>query len=132
MKHLMFAALLCLPCAALQAAPGPSQPSAALSDLSATVIGGSVLLAAAGGSVVVESVRASGDTLEVVLRSAADASVATVRLSAKAAGGLSLATGTVLEVLASSAGQVLVLSGKAIAFIPNEAGKALLHHARAY
>lgn len=132
MKYLMFAALLCLPCAALQAAPGPSQPSAALSDLSATVIGGSVLLAAAGGSVVVESVRASGDTLEVVLRSAADASVATVRLSAKAAGGLSLATGTVLEVLASSAGQVLVLSGKAIAFIPNEAGKALLHHARAY
>ena len=132
MKYLMFAALLFLPCAAVQGAPGPSQPSAALSDLSARVIGGSVLLAAAGGSVVVESVRASGDTLEVVLRSAADASVATVRLSARAAGGLSLATGTVLEVLASSAGQVLVLSGKAIAFIPNEAGKALLHHARAY
>ena len=131
MKHLIFAALLCLPCAAIQAAPGPSQPSAALSDLSATVVAGSVLLTAAGGSVVVESVRASGDALEVVLRSAADASVATVRLSAKALGGLSLATGTVLEVLTSSAGQVLVLSGKAIAFIPNEAGKALLHHARA-
>lgn len=131
MRHLIVAALLCLPCAALQAAQGPSQPSRGLSDLSATVVGGSVLLAAAGGSVVVEGVRASGDALEVVLRSTADASVATVRLSAKAAGGLSLATGTVLEVLASSAGQVLVLSGKAIAFIPNEAGKALLHHARA-
>jgi hypothetical protein len=25
---------------------------------------------------------------------------------------------------------MLVLSGKAIAFIPNEAGKALLHHSR--
>lgn len=131
MKHLILAALLCLPCAAPQAAAGPSEPSRSLSDLSATVVGGSVLLTAMGGSVVVESVRASGDFLEVVLRGTAGASMATVRLSAKVAGGLSLGAGTVLEVLASSAGQVLVLSGKAIAFIPNEAGKALLHHARA-
>ena len=48
-----------------------------------------------------------------------------------AAGGLSLATGTVLEVVTASTGQVLVMSGRAIAFLPNEAGKALLHHARA-
>ena len=49
----------------------------------------------------------------------------------KALGGLSLATGAVLEVVTASTGYVLVMSGKTIAFLPNEAGKALLHHARA-
>ena len=48
-----------------------------------------------------------------------------------AARGLSLAAGTTLEVAALSTGHALVLSGKVLAFIPNEAGKALLHHARA-
>jgi hypothetical protein len=37
----------------------------------------------------------------------------------------------VLQVIALSAGHALVLSGKVIAFIPNEHGQALLHHARA-
>ncbi|MBQ5946701.1 hypothetical protein [Massilia sp. ST3] len=132
MKHLGVTTLLGLACAAAHAAPDSSQPSRTIGEVSASVVGGSVLLAAAGGSLVVESVRASGDGVDLVLRNAADASVATVRLSSKAAGALSLGAGTVIEVLSSSAGQLLVLSGKAIAFIPNEAGKALLHHERAY
>ena len=39
--------------------------------------------------------------------------------------------GTSVEVVTASTGHVLVLAGKAIAFIPNEVGKALLHHSRA-
>lgn len=112
-------------------AAAPSAPSQASANLSAVVVGGSILTLAAAGSVVVASVRTVGDGLEVVLESAVDASRATVRLSSTAAGGLSLATGTVLEVVTASTGQVLVMSGRAIAFLPNEAGKALLHHARA-
>ena len=43
---------------------------------------------------------------------------------------LSLAAGAVVNVVALSTGHMLVMSGKAIAFIPNELGKALLHHSK--
>jgi hypothetical protein len=109
---------LVLACGTAHAGPGdaPSAPSQASANLS---------------GVVVASVRTVGDVLEIVLAGAVDASRATVRLSASAAGGLSLVTGAVLEVVTASTGQVLVMSGRAIAFLPNEAGKGLLHHARA-
>ena len=86
---------------------------------------------AIGASVVVASATAVGDGIEIVLESAGQASRATVRLSGEAARGLSIGAGTVLQVVAMSTGQALVLSGKVLAFIPNEAGQALLHHARA-
>ena len=133
MKRILFASLLSLALASsgAHAAGGPSTPSQASANLSGVVVIGSILTVAATGSVVVASARTVGDGLEVVLEGAANASRATVRLSSAAVGGLSIATGTVLEVVTASTGQVLVLSGKAIAFLPNEAGKGLLHHARA-
>ncbi|WP_296952882.1 hypothetical protein [uncultured Massilia sp.] len=108
-----------------------SAPSQALGDASAMVVGGSLLSVAAAGSVVVASAQAVGDGIEIVLRGAAGASVATVRLSGAAARGVLVAAGTTLDVVALSTGHLLVLSGKALAFIPNEAGKVLLHHGRA-
>ena len=135
MKQILLAALL-LACSATQAAghagqSGQSAVSNASANLSAVVVGGSILTVAAAGSVVVASVKTVGDGLEVVLENVADASRATVRLSGKAAAGVSVAAGTTLEVVTASTGYVLVMSGKALAFIPNEAGKALLHHSRA-
>mgnify|MGYP000037977085 FL=1 len=135
MKRILLVALLglALGAQAAQAAPAgaPSAASQASANLSGVVVFGSILTVAAAGSLVVASVRTVGEGLEVVLESALDASRTTVRLSGAALGGLSLATGTVLEVVAASTGYVLVMSGKTIAFLPNEAGKALLHHARA-
>lgn len=133
MKRLLFAALLGLACGATHAAghAGQSELSNASANLSGVVVGGSLLTLAATGSVVVASVRTVGDGIEVVLEGAADASHATVRLSGRAAAGVSLAAGTALEVVTASTGYVLVMSDKAIAFLPNEAGKALLHHSRA-
>lgn len=136
MKRILLAALLGLACTAAHAAghaghPGQSELSNASANLSGVVVGGSILTLAATGSVVVASVRTVGDAIEVVLENAADASRATVRLSGRAAAGVSLAAGTALEVVTASTGYVLVMSGKAIAFLPNEAGKALLHHSRA-
>lgn len=133
MKRLLFAALLGLACSATHAAghAGQSELSNASANLSGVVVGGSILTLAATGSVVVASVRTVGDGIEVVLEGAAEASRATVRLSGRLAAGVSLAAGTALEVVTASTGHVLVLSGKAIAFLPNEAGKALLHHSRA-
>jgi len=125
----LFASLFGLACAPASAA-GQSTPSQASANLSGVVVFGSVLSVAAAGSLVVASVKTVGDGLEVVVESLADGSRATLRLSGAVAGGLSVAAGTAVEVVTASTGHVLVLSGKAIAFIPNEVGKALLHHAR--
>ncbi|QGZ39757.1 hypothetical protein IP92_02061 [Pseudoduganella flava] len=127
MKRLFLAALLSLSCAA-HAADG-SAPSRALSDITGSVVGGSAVAVLVAGSVVV-GVDKIADGIELVLKNAADGSRATVRLSGKAAEGLSVAAGTVLDVTATASGHLLVMSGKAIAFIPNEAGKALLHSAK--
>jgi len=136
MKRILPALLLALlgfTCHAGQAAghSAASHASNASANLSGVVVGGSILAVAAGGSVVVASASAVTEGIELVLESTIDASRATVRLSGRALGGVSLAAGTTLEVVGASTGYVLVMSGKALAFLPNEAGKALLHHARA-
>lgn len=132
MKRLLIATLLSLSAGLVHAADGSqgSNPSRALGELSATVVAGSVLSVAVGGSMVVTSVQAIGDGLEVVLEGASDASTATIRLSGEAAKGLSIAAGTVVSVTAVSTGHLLVASGKVLAFIPNEIGKTLIHHSR--
>jgi hypothetical protein len=130
MKRLLFATLLGLACASASAAD-PSAPSRAISEVTGSLVAGSIIAVGVTGSVVVESVQAVGDGIEVVLEGAGQASRATVHLSGEAARGLSIGAGTVLQVVAMSAGQALVLSGKVLAFIPNEVGQALLHHARA-
>jgi len=130
MKRLLVATLFSLACAGAHAADA-SNPSQAISELTGSVVLGSIVAVGAAGSVVVASVEAVGDGIEIVLEGAGQASRATVRLSGAAARGLSIGAGTVLQVVTLSAGQALVLSGKVIAFIPNEVGQALLHHARA-
>lgn len=129
MKRTLIASLLALACVSSQAADG-SQASAQLSDLSASVAAGSVLTVLVAGSLLVESVETVGDGVSVVLKSAADGSKATVQFSGKALQGVSLGAGTAVSAVAMSAGYALVVSGKVIAFLPNEAGKALLHHSR--
>jgi len=131
MKRLLVLSLLSLACATAQANGDASAPSRLSADASAMVVAGSLLSVAAAGSVVVAGVQASGDGVALVLEGASAAGTATVRLSGQAVRGLSIATGTVLQVVATSTGHVLVLSGKALAFVPNELGKALLHHERA-
>jgi hypothetical protein len=129
MKRLLIVTLLSLACTA-QAKGDASAPSRLSGDASAMVVAGSLLSVAAAGSVVVIGVQASAEGVELVLQGASEAGAATVRLSGQAARGLSIATGTVLDVVATSTGHVLVLSGKALAFIPNALGEALLHHER--
>lgn len=130
MKRHLTAALLSLACACAHANGDASAPSRMSADASGMLVAGSLITIAGAGSLVVAGVQASGDGVELVLEGGARASAATVRISAQAARGLSIATGTVLQVVATSTGHVLVLSGKALAFIPNELGKALLHHER--
>jgi hypothetical protein len=130
MKRLLLAISFGLACGGA-AADDASAPSRAISEVTGSLVLGSIVAVGVTGSVVVASVVAVGDGIEVVLEGAGQASRATVRLSGEAARGLSIGAGTVLQVVAMSAGHALVLSGKVLAFIPNEVGQALLHHARA-
>jgi hypothetical protein len=130
MKRTLITTLLVLACTTGQAADGSQAVSRDLGSLAASVVVGSVLTVAGASSLVVESVQTVADGVEVVLSSAVDGSKATLQFSGKALEGASLAAGTAVSVVAMSAGHALVVSGKVIAFLPNEAGKALLHHSR--
>jgi hypothetical protein len=83
-----------------------------------------------GVMLTVVAVEASADGTVWVLQRASDGARASVTLSAAAAGGLSVAAGTAVLVTAFSAGWVLSAAGRAIAYIPNEIGAALLHNER--
>jgi hypothetical protein len=130
MKRVLLVSLLSFACAAAEANGDISAPSRMSAEASGLLVNGSLTAVAASGAVVVTAVEVSGEGVVLVLQGAGEVSSATVRLSGKAARGLSIATGTVLEVVAISSGHVLVLSGKALAFVPNEMGKLLLHHER--
>lgn len=130
MKRILIAALLAAACASSQAADGSQALSKGVGGLSGVVVAGSVLTVFAGGSLVVESVEVIDEGVVVVLKAVGDGSKATVQFSGKALEGVSVVAGTAVSAVAMSAGHALVVSGKVIAFIPNELGKALLHHSR--
>lgn len=135
MKTTLLSLLLCLACGSAQAAH--DQASSALSNASgllaqgsATVVDGSLAAMAASGAIVVASVQVAGDASTVVLTGSADGVSATLRLSGEVVEGASLVAGTSVGLVALSTGYLLVAAGKVLAFIPNEIGRALLHHSR--
>jgi hypothetical protein len=65
-----------------------------------------------------------------VLERASDGARASITLSGELAVGASATVGTAVVVTAVSAGWVLSAASTAIAFIPNEIGKALLYNER--
>ena len=112
-------------------AHGPSEGASALSALPVALsVAAPVMLPSAGALLTVVAVEASAEGTVWVLERASDGARASVTLSAQAAGGLSVAAGTAVMVTAFSAGWVLSAAGQAIAYIPNEIGKALLYSER--
>ena len=116
-------------------APAQAHPNASdASVLSALPIAMSVAapvaLLSAGAMLSVVAVEATSAGTVWVLERASDGAQASVRLGAQVAGGLSVAAGTAVLVTAMSTGWVLSAAGRAIAFIPNEIGAALLHNER--
>lgn len=134
MKPILPMLLFCLAGAAAAAEPRGStdlsNASALVAEGAATVAYGSLSALAASGTVVVDSIEAAGDASVVVLAGASDAAQATVRLSGRVAREASLAVGASVDVVAISSGYLLVAAGKVLAFVPNEMGRALLHHSR--
>lgn len=132
MKKLLLAAALSAALATQPAlAHGGASEASALSMLPIAVsVAAPVALLSGGAMLTVVAVQASAEGTVWILERASDGARASVTLSAQAAGGVSVIAGTVVLATAISTGWVLSAAGKAIAFIPNEVGRALLHNER--
>ena len=75
-------------------------------------------------------VEAASDGTVWVLERASDGMRASVRFTEAAAGTASVALATTVVVAAVSTGWILSAGGRALCFVPNEVGRALLHHER--
>jgi hypothetical protein len=113
-----------------QGSTDASNASQLVTEGSATVVYGSLSAVAASGTVVLDSVEVGAEASVIVLAGAAGAAKAAVRLSGAAARQASLVAGASVNAIATSTGTLLVAGGKVLAFIPNEIGKALIHHSR--
>jgi hypothetical protein len=110
-----------------QAHGDASAASSALSILPVAVsVAAPVMIVASGAALTVVAVEQSAQGAVWVLERASDGA----RASLHFAGHASAAAGTAIAVTAVATGWVLSAAGAAIAFIPNELGRALLHDER--
>lgn len=84
------------------------------------------MILAGGATFFVSAVEVSADGSVWVLERASDGARASMRF----AGQVLTASGTAVLVTAVATGWVLSSAGTAIAFIPNQIGRSLLHHER--
>jgi hypothetical protein len=131
-KLLLTAAMaLCLVSVSSVRAQSDASELSALSMLPVVVsVAAPVAVLAGGAALTVVTVSAVGQGTVWVLERASDGIRVSLTLSGQAAAGVSLAAGAVVLVTASTAGSVLSAAGQAIAFVPNEIGKALLYNER--
>ncbi|MDP2004442.1 MAG: hypothetical protein Q8K45_02090 [Rubrivivax sp.] len=135
MKNVLLASVLAAtllgPLAPAQAHRDASAEASALSMLPIAVsVAAPAVLLSAGAVFTVVAVKVVSDGTVWVLERASDGAQVSVTLTGAAVGGVSLLAGTAVVAVASTAGWVLSAAGQAIAFIPNEIGKALLHNER--
>ncbi len=125
------AGALCVALAPAARAHADVSEASALSmlPLAVSVAAPSMLLA--GGAVLtIVSVQASAAGTVWVLERASDGARATLHFSGHVAQGAALSVGGAVMVTALASGVVLSAAGNAIAFIPNEMGRALLFNER--
>lgn len=105
--------------------------ASALSMLPVAVsVAAPAMFLSAGVMLTVVAVEASAAGIVCILERASDGAQASVTLSTQGATALSIGVGTVVTVSAFSAGWVLSAAGRAVAYIPNEIGAALLYNER--
>jgi hypothetical protein len=89
-----------------------------------------IALAVSGSYLIVKTVESTARGTIYVLERASDGAAATIEMSGHAAHATSLVVGSAVTVSAIGAGVILISAGAAIAFIPNEIGRALLRNER--
>jgi hypothetical protein len=118
-----------------QAHPNPSSDLSAASGLSLSVpvaisVAAPAALLVSGAAFTVVAVQTLAEGSVWVLERASDGVRVSVRFGSEVAGASVVAVGTALVVTTVAAGCVLSAAGEAIAFIPNELGRSLLHDER--
>lgn len=108
----------------------PSDASALSMLPIAVSVAAPAMVLSAGAVFTVVAVEASASGAVWVLERASDGARMTLRLSGDVAGAASLGVAAAVTVSAVTTGWILVSAGKAIAFVPNEIGRALLHNER--
>ena len=68
-----------------------------------------------------------GKGVKLTLKGSAHTAKAVLILPVRAAGAASLVAGQTIEVSTQASGWIVTQAGKVLGFVPNEAGKALLH-----
>lgn len=76
------------------------------------------------------AVYEEGDGFSWLLERPSDGARFSVHVSGRLLDGVMLAPGNVVTITELSAGALLSTAGRVLALIPNESGKALLHHER--
>ena len=97
-------------------------------DASVIALSVPVALSVGGAELVVDTAIATSKGVSYGLRRASDGATVSVEVLSKVAGKVSLAVGAAVTVVAISGGVVLSAAGEAIAFIPNNVGKSLMHN----
>ncbi len=85
---------------------------------------------AAGGELIVTAVEQSARGVSVAVRHVGNASGEVVTVLLDGAAASAVVVGGAVQASATGVGYVLVASGKALAFIPNEIGQSLIHQSR--
>ena len=138
--HVALTALLVGALLATAAQPSPAareRPGRGASELSAISMVPVALSVAApagllsgGAALTVVAVESASDGTVWVLERASDGLRASVRFTEAAAGVASVGLATTVVVAAVSTGWILSAGGRALCFVPNEAGRALMYHER--
>ena len=123
------------PVAALVALPAVAWAQSTVSEASgfsmlpvAISVAAPVMLLTAGASLVVVAVESTARGTVWVLERASDGVRVSVQFAGKVLEGAAVSVGTAVVVSAIGSGYVLSAAGQALAFVPNEIGKALLHN----
>lgn len=123
--------------AAQPSAAARERPARAASEASAISmvpvalsVAAPVGLLASGAALTVVAVETASEGTVWVLERTSDGMRASVRFTEAAAGPASVALATTVVVAAVSTGWILSAGGRALCFVPNEVGRALMHHER--
>jgi hypothetical protein len=100
------------------------------SVVSAAVVAVPVALAVSGAVLVVKSIELGARGSVYVLERTSDGARVSLQISAGSVAAVALAVGSAVVVSSISVGTVLSAAGEVVAFLPNAAGRALLHHER--
>lgn len=93
-------------------------------------LGASAFFALGSLIVVVGIGTVVGETVSVILQNTVDGSKAVIQASTSVVKEIGISTGSAIQAIAGSTGYTLIASGKILAFVPNELGKALLFQSR--